>query len=297
MYIKIRIMRKIDAIVKDVMKASGFVKKSNSWYKLTDDFVQVLNFQKSAFSNLYYLNIGIDVCSSDKPQYMPEYRFGVRLRADMLASESGIVGALDFERNMDSEERIETIYAIIEECVSFLESVSSWAQLHAAYNDDSHPINKAATTGVFKLIMELREYDSSIVSFEDAASEQHITETENHIGRALPVEYKEFVRRHNGLDFTCDYILRVGNDVQPVAYSLNDVYDFEHCDAYNPMPPDLIPFAPDGYGNHYCFDMAQNGAVVFWQHDLQYGSDRHPEVVYNSMAEMIREVFIDWSEL
>lgn len=297
MSIKIRIMRKIDAIVKDVMKASGFVKKSNSWYKLTDDFVQVLNFQKSAFSNLYYLNIGIDVRSSDKPQYMPEYRFGVRLRADMLAFESGIVGALDFERNMDSEERIETIYAIIEECVSFLESVSSWVQLHAAYNDDSHPINKAATTGVFKLIMELREYDSSIVSFEDAASEQHITETENHIGRALPVEYKEFVRRHNGLDFTCDYILRVGNDVQPVAYSLNDVYDFEHCDAYNPMPPDLIPFAPDGYGNHYCFDMAQNGAVVFWQHDLQYGSDRHPEVVYKSMAEMIREVFIDWSEL
>lgn len=297
MYIKIRIMRKIDAIVKDVMKASGFVKKSNSWYKLTDDFVQVLNFQKSAFSNLYYLNIGIDVRSSDKQQYMPEYRFGVRLRADMLASESGIVGALDFERNMDSEERIETIYAIIEECVSFLESVSSWVQLHAAYNDDSHPINKAATTDVFKLIMELREYDSSIVSFEDAASEQHITETENHIGRALPVEYKEFVRRHNGLDFTCDYILRVGNDVQPVAYSLNDVYDFEHCDAYNPMPPDLIPFAPDGYGNHYCFDMAQNGAVVFWQHDLQYRSDRHPEVVYKSMAEMIREVFIDWSEL
>lgn len=297
MYIKIRIMRKIDAIVKDIMKASGFVKKSNSWYKLTDDFVQVLNFQKSAFSNLYYLNIGIDVRSSDKPQYKPEYRFGVRLRADMLASESGIVGALDFERNMDSEERIETIYAIIEECVSFLGSVSSWVQLHAAYNDDSHPINKAATTGVFKLIMELREYDSSIVSFEDAASEQHITETENHIGRALPVEYKEFVRRHNGLDFTCDYILRVGNDVQPVAYSLNDVYDFEHCDAYNPMPPDLIPFAPDGYGNHYCFDMAQNGAVVFWQHDLQYGSGRHPEVVYKSMAEMIREVFIDWSEL
>lgn len=290
-------MRKIDAIVKDVMKASGFVKKSNSWYKLTDDFVQVLNFQKSAFSNLYYLNIGIDVRSSDKPQYMPEYRLGVRLRADMLASESGIVGALDFERNMDSEERIETIYAIIEECVSFLESVSSWVQLHAAYNDDSHPINKAATTGVFKLIMELKEYDSSIVSFGDAASEQHITETENHIGRALPVEYKEFVRRHNGLDFTCGYILRVGNDVQPVAYSLNDVYDFEHCDAYNPMPPDLIPFAPDGYGNHYCFDMAQNGAVVFWQHDLQYGSDRHPEVVYKSMTEMIREVFIDWSEL
>lgn len=290
-------MRKIDAIVKDVMKASGFVKKSNSWYKLTDDFVQVLNFQKSAFSNLYYLNIGIDVRLSDKQQYMPEYRFGVRLRADMLASESGIVGALDFERNMDSEERIETIYAIIEECVSFLESVSSWGQLYAAYNDDSHPINKAATTDVFKLIMELREYDSSIVSFEDAASEQHITETESHIGRALPVEYKEFVRRHNGLDFTCDYILRVGNDVQPVAYSLNDVYDFEHCDAYNPMPPDLIPFAPDGYGNHYCFDMAQNGAVVFWQHDLQYGSDRHPKVVYKSMAEMIREVFIDWSEL
>ena len=48
---------------------------------------------------------------------------------------------------------------------------------------------------VFKLIQELRKFDSSIVSFGDAASERQISETEEHIGRALPVEYKEFVRR------------------------------------------------------------------------------------------------------
>lgn len=293
----IRIMREIDTIVKDAMIAFGFVLKGSSWYKFTDDFVQVLNFQKSSFSNLYYLNVGIDTRSHSKLQYLPECRFGVRLRADSLIPETDLLIALDFQSEMDPAERTETICSIVGKCHSFLDSVSSWAQLHSAYNDDSHPIREAAITDVFKLIQELRKFDSSIVSFGDAASERQISETEGHIGRALPVEYKEFVRRHNGLDFTCEYILRVGNDVQPVAYSMNDVYDFEHFEACNPMPPDLIPFAPDGYGNHYCFDMAQNGAVVFWQHDLQYGADQHPDVVYRSMTEMIREVFICWSEL
>ena len=42
--------------------------------------------------------------------------------------------------------------------------------------------------------------------------------------------------------------------------------------------------------------MKNNGKIIFWQHDIDY-SDRVPEVVYESMLEMIREVFIDWNEL
>ena len=146
------------------------------------------------------------------------------------------------------------------------------------------------------IIAELKKFKRSIVSLENAASESEIIETEIHIGQLLPNEYKEFVRNHNGLEFMCEYILRVGDNVQPSAYSLNDVYDFEHFETYNPMPPYIIPFSPDGYGNHYCFDMRNNGAIIFWQHDLDY-KDKEPEIVYESMADMIQEVFIDWSEI
>lgn len=149
---------------------------------------------------------------------------------------------------------------------------------------------------VSKLISELEKLDNSIISFGEPASEQDIKETEKHIGRTLPNEYKEFVRKHNGLEVTCEYILRVGNNIKPSAYSLNDIYDFEHFEVYNPMPLHLIPFSPDGYGNHYCFDMQNNAKVVFWQHDVNY-KDRDPDVVYESMTDMIREVFIEWSDL
>lgn len=122
-------MREIDTIVKDAMIAFGFVLKGSSWYKFTDDFVQVLNFQKSYFSNLYYLNVGIDTRSHSKLQYLPECRFGVRLRADMLIPERDLLIALDFQSEMDPAERTETICSIVGKCHSFLDSVSSWAQL------------------------------------------------------------------------------------------------------------------------------------------------------------------------
>lgn len=147
-----------------------------------------------------------------------------------------------------------------------------------------------------KLIAGLEGLDNPMVSLGDPASEREIKETEAHIGQYLPDEYKEFVRKHNGLDCLCEYILRVGNHIQPAAYSMNNIFDFEHFDVCNPMPHHIIPFSPDGYGNHYCFDMQNNGKIIFWQHDIDY-SDRVPEVVYESMLEMIREVFIDWNEL
>ena len=149
---------------------------------------------------------------------------------------------------------------------------------------------------VTKLIEELQKYDGSVVSFGKGALEREIKETEMCIGLTLPDQYKEFVRMHNGLEFMCEYILRVGNNVQPSAFSMNEVYFYEHFESHNPMPIHLIPFSPDGYGNHYCFDMLNNGVVVFWQHDLDY-NNKQPEVVYQSMVEMIRDVFINWSDV
>lgn len=146
------------------------------------------------------------------------------------------------------------------------------------------------------LITELEKYDKSIVSLWKGASEKEIEDSETHIGQELPKEYKEFVRISNGLEFTCDYILRVGNNVTPSAFSLNWVYDFEHFESNNPMPSHIIPFVPDGYGNHYCFDMKNNGVIIFWQHDINY-DEQKPEIVYKSMFDMINEVFIDWSEI
>ena len=59
------------------------------------------------------------------------------------------------------------------------------------------------------------------------------------------------------------------------------------------MPLHLIPFSPDGGGNYYCFDIRNNN-IVFWDSEYDYSNDI-PEVAYNTLAEMMREVFIEWT--
>jgi len=61
----------------------------------------------------------------------------------------------------------------------------------------------------------------------------------------------------------------------------------------------LVPFSPDGGGNHYCFDtrtINENSCnVVFWQHDYPYSEDDPPEVTNTSFTEWMKEVVIDWT--
>ena len=66
-------MRDIDSRVGEILISHDFKLKKNSWYRHTEDFIQVLNLQKSYFSDLYYLNIGLDVKPDNISSYMPEY--------------------------------------------------------------------------------------------------------------------------------------------------------------------------------------------------------------------------------
>ncbi len=81
--------------------------------------------------------------------------------------------------------------------------------------------------------------------------------------------------------------------------SLESIFTIEHNEVRNKMPEYLIPFSPDGLGNHYCFDMrsrdAESCSIIFWQHDLAYTDDESPEVVNASFADWVQEVVIDWT--
>jgi hypothetical protein len=61
----------------------------------------------------------------------------------------------------------------------------------------------------------------------------------------------------------------------------------------------LVPFSPDGFGNHYCFDTRTTNNnlcnVLFWQHNYPYSEDDPPEVTNGSFAEWLKEVAIDWT--
>lgn len=146
-------MREIDSLVREVLIFHDFKLRKNSWYRQTEDFIQVINLQKSYFSDLYYLNMGIDVNSSNTIDYKSEYLFSVRIRAEMIIKESELVLALDFTNALSESDRLRRINTLIIKCIDFLDSLRSWSDFRIAIEDVNHQIHKAAITASFKQLL------------------------------------------------------------------------------------------------------------------------------------------------
>ena len=84
---------------------------------------------------------------------------------------------------------------------------------------------------------------------------------------------------------------RCNRTAEGVSYSLKETYRDEHFEMGNPMPAHLVPFSPDGFGNHYCFDVKSHH-IVFWEHDVDY-TQHHPIVICKSLAEFIQNEMIN----
>ena len=142
-------MRDIDKTVKNVLIYHNFIFKKSSWYRISDDLIQIINFQKSHFSNKFYLNIGIDERGSHECTFKPEYLFPVRLRIDTILSEKQLIEALDFEIACSEICRNERLEALILNSIYFLDSINEWEQLKLAMKNKSHPIHRAYITKSF----------------------------------------------------------------------------------------------------------------------------------------------------
>ncbi len=134
-------------------------------------------------------------------------------------------------------------------------------------------------------------FGERVKNFTSPVSSSDIIVAERFLGLSLPQEYKDLLAFSNGISIMGDEIYGVGE--ASLGMSLETVYQFEHFEVENPMPLHLIPFCPDGFGNHYCFDSI-NGGIVFWQHDIDYSQSK-PEPVYATLFDMIKEVLIDWT--
>jgi len=81
--------------------------------------------------------------------------------------------------------------------------------------------------------------------------------------------------------------------------SLEDAYLYEHNEVNNPMFAYLIPFSPDGAGNHYCFDVRKTNnescTIIFWQYDYHYTEEDAPEITHPSFTDWFKQVIIDWT--
>jgi cell wall assembly regulator SMI1 len=150
---------------------------------------------------------------------------------------------------------------------------------------------------IVEIIKELEKFSNVIIGLGAPIDENQIVEFERSFNLILPADYRFLIKKYNGV--TLDGTQVYGIDEPGNVFSLKDCYIGEHYEVANLMPLYLVPFSPDGGGNHYCFDTRKNNAdscnIVFWQHDYPYSEQDSPEITNASFAEWIKEVMIDWT--
>ncbi len=150
---------------------------------------------------------------------------------------------------------------------------------------------------IIQVLREVLKFSPKMFTLHEGIEEYRIIQFEKNHNVVLPNDYKMFLKKTNGLDFMGIVVFGIYDG--SAYFSLDKSYKFEHYDVDNAMPMNLIPFSPDGGGNHYCFDSSNCDSnsckIVFWQHDLVYTLHNPPEIVNGSFTKWMKEVIIDWT--
>jgi hypothetical protein len=95
--------------------ASGFTKRSGSWYRSSDEVIMVVNLQKSQYSTKYYVNVAFWLRALGDDQFPKEQRCHVRLRLERAAPEqqAELEQLLDLEREVLAEARRDRLLAVL----------------------------------------------------------------------------------------------------------------------------------------------------------------------------------------
>ena len=141
------------------------------------------------------------------------------------------------------------------------------------------------------LITKIQTLKDEYVSYFKPLDEASIQLYENKLSFNLPEEYLKFLKFSNGIIISGDEMLGINNG----QFDLIRAYDIEHYEVRFPMPKYIIPFAPDGGGNYYCFDASNNNRIIFWTSNYEYSDSDKPEIVNQDLCDWFNEVMLEWS--
>lgn len=98
-------------------KASGFEKKSGSWYFVSDEVISVSNLQKSQYGPSYYVNQAFWLRQLGDERYPKHNRCHIQLRLGSLLGEGSarLNQLLDLDHTMAESDRIESLTALLDE--------------------------------------------------------------------------------------------------------------------------------------------------------------------------------------
>lgn len=125
-------------------------------------------------------------------------------------------------------------------------------------------------------------------SFGRGASDEEVARCEEQLAVSLPNSYKLFLREF-GFALWPECIC--GVRPRDPALDVLLVAEAERHEVEPEMPYHLIPFYPDGCGNHYCLDTSRlvdgECPVVFWNHELD--EDQQPPKTHASLLDWLEE--------
>lgn len=144
------------------------------------------------------------------------------------------------------------------------------------------------------LIKKLKQFPANAISLGESITDNRIKMFEEKYDLILPIKFKEFMAKCNGLSLRGNLLLSFNNE----DYGIEKAYYIEHFQVEFEMPTNLIPITPDGEGNHYCLDISSGDEnecnVVFWQFGYEYSENDQPEITDASFLSFVDREFIQW---
>lgn len=158
-------------------------------------------------------------------------------------------------------------------------------------------MNKLVLKKAETVLFELRKFSPDICYLGNQIKDDRIEVFERNYKINLPADFKFILRQYNSFSVFGTEVYGFGPDL--MGESIEQVYKFEHFEVAGPMFKELLPFSPDGFGNHYCLDLSrlyhEVCPIIFWQHDIEYDSFAPIESCNNSFSDWVQEVMIDWT--
>ena len=120
-----------------VLSGEGFFRKKDSWYRRSNEVVEVVNLQKSQYGAQHYLNYALWLTAFGDATSPKEDKCHIRMRVDIIMTDAeNFARLLDLEADMPSDERRITIAAVLtSEFIPFADQCRSLTGLRALFAD------------------------------------------------------------------------------------------------------------------------------------------------------------------
>lgn len=135
------------AFFNQILEPLDFRNQKNNWYHETPEAVQIINLQKSAYSNNYYVNLAIWLKCFGNTKNPKENKCHVRCRLSTIAGtalKKPLENALNWEnQTLNQDQRRKILTEAIKDCaIPFLKKASTLLGIKAIYQDElaSQPI-------------------------------------------------------------------------------------------------------------------------------------------------------------